>query len=425
MKRVLWVLVVTGCWTEEPLIDGLFTQTEWDQLQLMTLDKVSPDLCPGMAQAECDAAANLGQQLFFEPALSGPITITTATDPGAFGDSTSDAGKIACFNCHDPKKFFVDPRATNISLGADYTGHNALGLVNTGLKAVRAKQLCDGVESEICNLVFAWNGRYNTPGDVLKIAGLGKAAMHSTRHIIAEVIRNNGSYLVNYTAAFGPPPPDDDSCQSTDEPKDNPVASCADADIFNHVALAFDRYERRLVGGPSPFDAYVSGTVGDDHQTSKRDKLGDEARRGLAVFLHKGLCIDCHSGPLFSDLQFHNTGVPQRGPHLPATDTGLAAGLAAPPLKLDRPQYTGMFLTQPLRNVSRTAPYMHGGQFATLADVIEFYRKGGGVEGFSGIKDSRLEVLEIDDQDAHDLEELLKSLEGLPVPDGLTKPPES
>src|ERR1043165_801849 len=92
MSRVLWVLVLTGCWTEEPLIDGLFTRAEWDHLQTLRFDAIEPDLCDGMPKDQCDAAAHLGQQLFFEPALSGVVTGTTATDPGAFGDDRMGQG---------------------------------------------------------------------------------------------------------------------------------------------------------------------------------------------------------------------------------------------------------------------------------------------------------------------------------------------
>jgi len=83
--RVLWVLVVTGCWTEEPLIDGLFTTTEWDQLQLMRFDQLEPDYCPGMSQSQCDAAANLGQQLFFRNEFAEVVAVAkqngAARDP--------------------------------------------------------------------------------------------------------------------------------------------------------------------------------------------------------------------------------------------------------------------------------------------------------------------------------------------------------
>jgi hypothetical protein len=55
---------------------------------------------------------------------------------------------------------------------------------------------------------------------------------------------------------------------------------------------------------------------------------------------------------------------------------------------------------------------MHAGQYATLGEVIEFYRRGGDAQGFSGIKDGRMQPLEITDDEARDLEAFLRSLTG-------------
>ena len=58
---------------------------------------------------------------------------------------------------------------------------------------------------------------------------------------------------------------------------------------------------------------------------------------------------------------------------------------------------------------------MHDGAFATLDEVIWFYRDGGGTAGYVGDKDARLEPLEISDDDAHDLEAFLKTLTGAAI----------
>jgi cytochrome c peroxidase len=67
-------------------------------------------------------------------------------------------------------------------------------------------------------------------------------------------------------------------------------------------------------------------------------------------------------------------------------------------------------LTQPLRNVAETGPYMHAGQLGSLAEVIEFYRRGGDSEGYAGVKDPRIQPLEIDDDEARALAAFLASL---------------
>ena len=73
-------------------------------------------------------------------------------------------------------------------------------------------------------------------------------------------------------------------------------------------------------------------------------------------------CFHCHGGALFSDHQFHNNG-------LASDDSGRAK---ITHLDSDR----GKFSTPSLRNVSRTAPYMHDGRFATLEEVVEHYSSG-------------------------------------------------
>jgi len=128
---------------------------------------------------------------------------------------------------------------------------------------------------------------------------------------------------------------------------------------------------------------------------------------------------------LLSDLRFHNTGVAQRGPHVPGDDHGLAdyvhsLGPEDAPLV---PGDVGRFLTPPLRNVSETAPYMHAGQLASLSEVIEFYRRGGGEPGYVGIKDPRLQALDLDRDEALALEAFLRSLTGIDaLPRNLTDP---
>jgi cytochrome c peroxidase len=181
------------------------------------------------------------------------------------------------------------------------------------------------------------------------------------------------------------------------------------ATVEANLGLAFEAYLLPITSVGSRFDRYVSGEV-IDGRTTQRDALTDVERRGLRVFLREGMCIECHGGPLLGDLQFRNTGVKQAGSNVVTTDLGLG-GTAFDGVKY--PEYDGMFSTQPLRNVARTAPYMHAGQYATLADVIAFYRRGGDPEGtFSGVRDRRLLPLDMTDEQAADLEAFLQTLTG-------------
>ncbi len=118
--------------------------------------------------------------------------------------------------------------------------------------------------------------------------------------------------------------------------------------------------------------------------------------KGLRIFIGKGQCVTCHSGPLFTDQHFHNTGVPPRDPAKP--DRGRAAAItnaqkdefnclgpfgdAKPAQCQERrfmathdPALEGAFKTPSLRDVSLRPPYMHAGQFGSIEEVIAHYIK--------------------------------------------------
>ena len=106
----------------------------------------------------------------------------------------------------------------------------------------------------------------------------------------------------------------------------------------------------------TPWDRYLAGD---------RDAIGDEAKRGALVFYRKGRCVACHSGPLFSDFQFHSLAIPQIGPGI--DDSGDDRGRYEA-TRIPRHRYR--FRTPPLRNVTLTAPYFHDGVTASLAEAI-------------------------------------------------------
>ena len=119
----------------------------------------------------------------------------------------------------------------------------------------------------------------------------------------------------------------------------------------SEVTGALASFVRTIRSGDSRFDRYTAGQL---------NALNALEKAGLAVFRGRGNCSTCHPGPNFTDEQFHNTGVAWR-------DGALA----------DRGAGLGKFKTPTLREVSRTAPYMHDGSLMTLEDVIEFYSEGG------------------------------------------------
>jgi cytochrome c peroxidase len=117
------------------------------------------------------------------------------------------------------------------------------------------------------------------------------------------------------------------------------------------VRSALASYIRTIRSGDSRFDRYGAG---------KTSALTELEKAGLGVFRGNGNCWVCHTGPTFTDERFHNTGVAWKDGRL-----------------LDEGAGKGDFKTPTLREVARTAPYMHDGSLTTLEDVIEFYDRGG------------------------------------------------
>jgi cytochrome c peroxidase len=190
-----------------------------------------------------------------------------------------------------------------------------------------------------------------------------------------------------------------------------------------------------LLPQPARFDRYVAaldaaGNLRGDADEDSRLSAAELA--GLRLFIGKGQCINCHNGPLLTNFEFHNTGVPGV-PGLPL-DSGRRTGLAAlqasdftclgrysdaaPPecgeirfLDAGSPTADGSFRTPTLRNVAATAPYMHGGQYATLRAAIEHYSRG----GYALIGHNELVPLNLSEREIGELAAFLATLTG-PVP---------
>jgi cytochrome c peroxidase len=125
------------------------------------------------------------------------------------------------------------------------------------------------------------------------------------------------------------------------------------------ISRALASYVRSILSGDSPYDRFVNGD---------RSALSSQQQFGLQIFRGKGNCTACHTGPNFTDEQFHNTGVALRAGRI--VDEGRFAIST-------KPRDLGAFKTPTLREVARTAPYMHDGSMPTLEAVIDFYSNGG------------------------------------------------
>jgi cytochrome c peroxidase len=145
------------------------------------------------------------------------------------------------------------------------------------------------------------------------------------------------------------------------------------------IAMAIASFERTVYSDRTPFDAAAAEIT----------PLTPAESRGFAVF-QQSRCNLCHTGPLFSDNLFHNVGVrPQNEDPGRFAITGNANEL-------------GEFRTPSLRNVALRAPYMHNGSKATLADVVDFYNRGGDFDA-PNIDRVRVRPLNLSPQQKSDL----------------------
>lgn len=223
----------------------------------------------------------------------------------------------ACADCHRPKLAFTDGRAKAVGV----YGRQGPRSVPTLINRAWGKS-------------FFWDGRMPTLEEQVLQPILAELEMDLTLEEAVDRLRGKRRYRKSFEAAFRREP---------------------DAD---GLADALAAYVRTILAGDSPFDRYAFGD---------REALSAEELAGLRLFRGNAGCSFCHSGPTFTDEEFHNTGVAWRDESF--QDDGRAI------VTKDR-EDRGKFKTPTLREVDRTAPYMHDGSLATLEDVVEFYSNG-------------------------------------------------
>jgi len=336
------------------------------QLQDLSLASLPPlPADPSNRVADDERAAELGQRLFFDQRLSAN-------------------GKVACATCHLPDKLFQD--GTPLAKGVGTTDRRTMSIIGT---ARSPWQFWDGrKDSQWAQALGPLESAVEHGGDRTQYV-----------HLLAT------HYRGDYEAIFGAMP-DLRGLPRHAGPVADAEANAAwralpaserdkVSGVFANLGKAIAAYERRIEPGPSRFDAYVDAAVAGDSAKMQAALSRDEVA-GLKLFLGKAQCVQCHAGPLFTNNEFHNTGVPAaRG--LPA-DSGRLAGAkqvlqdefnCLGPFSDARPQQCGeirflatdnavqmrQFRVPSLRNVAQRAPYMHAGQFATLREVVAHYNR--------------------------------------------------
>ena len=426
----------------EPAIPPPLTEAEVRRvLHLSPVPAPPPD--PTNAVAEDPRAARLGQRLFFDERLSRD-------------------GDTACATCHDPAKGFADgSRVAEGLLPLDRHTPTLLGSAHQRWQF--------------------WDGRADTLWAQALVPLESPLEHASSRLQVAHVVAGDPVLRAEYEALFGALPPLEDATRfppharpvpeddhahelaagHTDEATEraagghdhrtggrfyhphqrawdgmNPGDQEAVTRVFVNLGKALAAYERRLTVGRSPFDRFVEGLR--DHDEAKLAALDDAARRGLKLFLGEANCHFCHGGTLLSDLEFHDLGLegedPGRtrgvedlrrsefrgdGPWSDDPDGPARLKLATLPTH----RHGGAeFRTPSLRNVARTAPYMHDGRYATLEEVVEFYDTLADQRLSPPPMETILEPLSLTPEQRADLVAFLESLTDEGLDPTLTRP---
>lgn len=377
--------------------DGWSTQ-EINILSSLRLSQLEPTPSdPSNRYEGMPAAAELGKRLFFDRRFSSN-------------------GQVSCASCHDPEQQFQDGRPVGRGVG-------------TGARRTMP----------VAGLAYSpflfWDGRKDSAWSQA-LGPLEDPAEHGgNRLAYAHVVQS--AYRQEYEALFGRMPDlsrlprhaaplGDEKQQAAWNALDEQTREAVSR-VFANMGKAIAAYEKSLQIGESRLDRYLEGVVKRD--AGSHSMLTAEEKNGLRIFIGKGQCVTCHNGPLLSDQHFHNTGVPQRNAAKP--DSGRRTAIAkvvgdefnclgrfsdARPQDCSELRFIARedhsldaaFKTPSLRNVALRPPYMHAGQKATLADVIQHYREAPA----AALGHSELKRIEMSDREAQDLAAFMATLSG-------------
>ena len=378
-----------------PGFDG-WSADEMSVLSSMRLSELAPAPAdPSNGHESSSAAVGLGQRIFFDQRFSGN-------------------GAVSCASCHQPDRQFQDGRPLGLGMG-------------TG-----ARRTMPVVGAGYSPFLF-WDGRK----DSLWSQALGPmedpAEHGGNRTAYAHVLKAH--YRADYEAVFGPLPdlarlPMDASPLGTPEQQAAWSTLSEDArrdvsQVFANMGKTLAAYQKTLQFSESRMDRYVEGLTRRDATTSQL--LTPSEKNGLRIFIGKGLCISCHTGPLLTDQHFHNTGIAPRLAGRP--DLGRQVAIvklmddefnclgrysSARPeqceelrfLAVDEHGMEAAFKTPSLRNVALRAPYMHAGQIPSLEVVVRHYA----VAPKAAAGQSELNPFALSEQEVRDLVAFLGSL---------------
>lgn len=272
------------------------------------------------------AKAELGKTLYFDTRLSA-------------------SSLLSCAACHNPGFGWGDGQAKGVGHGMMQLARRSPSIVNAAF-----------------GQIFMWDGRAASLEEQALGPISGSAEMNLPIDQLMKRLEGIDGYERLFRAAF---------------PKEGMSPST--------LAKSLATYERTVVSGPAPFDAWIEG---DDKAIS------EAAKRGFVLFNGKAGCANCHSGWNLTDDSFHDTGL---------ADADIGRGKIVP--QVVKMQHA--FKTPGLREIGRRGPYMHDGSLGTLGAVVDHYDRAG-VDRPS--RSDLVKPLGLSEQEKSDVEAFLKSL---------------
>ena len=235
-----------------------------------------------------------------------------------FDPRLSRSSQVSCSSCHEPDMAWQDGR--RVSLGNDHLQgtRNTPSLLNVFIQ----KELF-------------WDGR---AGSLTSQAASPLTEHHEMDMDISELpekIRKITGYDSLFEKAYG-------------DKKIN----------LERITAALATFEKTIRSRRSRADYFMLGKI---------NALNEQEIKGLHLFRTKARCMNCHNGPYFTDLQFHNIGLTYYGRKYQDLGRYNVTG---------RKEDVGKFKTASLRDLLHTRPWMHNGLFDNLKGVINIYNSG-------------------------------------------------
>lgn len=286
-----------------------------------------------------------------QPADNAPTPEKIALGKQLFSDPRlSRTDKVSCASCHDPAKGFSNGER-----------------VATGVEGKKGSRSVPSLFNVAYSRSYFWDGRVGTLEEQVLVPIQDAKEMDMRLEALVQKVNGIAEYRKQFETVFSGPA------------------------TAPRIAQAIAAYERTIVSRETPFDRFLKG---------EKKALAPAAVRGMELFYGQARCAVCHKGPNLTDDDFHNVGIVDEDPGR-RNVTGKKAD-------------QGKFKTPALREVGRTAPYMHNGRFQTLAEVVQHYNFGGVSDAANDHRDEKLQVLYLVEEQVNDLVAFLT--------DGLTTP---